>query len=126
MFKTLLKSSFALLAFSLSGCSLYMAPWEKPNPYHYETLPPAPEIIYVPTPRSDLQFGTVPPEAMPPKTYYEENSKKRSLTPATTQNRQYNDPAPVQYNNSGSSDSYEQNYNESYSNPTEPLRIPIE
>lgn len=79
MFKTLLKSSFALLAFSLSGCSLYMAPWEKPNPYHYETLPPAPEIIYVPTPRSDLQFGTVPPEAMPPKTYYEEKNSKKGV-----------------------------------------------
>lgn len=38
MSKSLLKISAIIAAISLSGCSLYMAPWEEPNPYKYEIL----------------------------------------------------------------------------------------
>jgi len=38
MSKSLLKISAIISAISLSGCSLYMAPWEEPNPYKYEIL----------------------------------------------------------------------------------------
>lgn len=38
MSKSLLKISAIIATISLSGCSLYMAPWEDPNPYKYEIL----------------------------------------------------------------------------------------
>lgn len=62
MFKIAMKFSLLAAVVSMTGCSLYMAPWEKPNPYHYEVLQEKPEIevIYAPSQPQTSNLNFVP------------------------------------------------------------------
>lgn len=70
-----------------SGCSTYMAPWQKPNPYHYEVMAPAPTIEYKPA--SSIEFQNknfIPVEYIGPTNddqpvYRNSKQQSRPVTP---------------------------------------------
>lgn len=76
MLKIAIKISLLATIVSLTGCSLYMAPWEKPNPYHYEVLQEKPEIIYAPSQpqTSNLNFTPLVNSPLEGPSYKDEQS----------------------------------------------------
>lgn len=102
----ILKISILLAIASVSGCSTYMAPWEKPNPYHYEVMPAKPTIEYKPA--SSIEFqnqnviqGQYIGPTIEEQSYYK-NSKneQRRVRPNSSIQAAPNDSyeqAPVQY-----------------------------
>lgn len=80
MSKSLLKISAIISAISLSGCSLYMAPWEDPNPYKYEILKENKNLQYPQQKQQDnanLNFTPLSSSSLEKPSYKKEPQIKR-------------------------------------------------